>query len=331
MLPDSGEPESIAPEGAPTTKVDRKAAGGWLRNARDLHSLAYLLAVPALVVWQWTHGFSWLLYPVELFLTIGIGVIHHNHAHLPMWRRRVLNRFTDLCITVLQGHPTFVFFAAHVANHHRHRHGELDVARTYRFGGDRNDLRGWLLHPIQAITTVYPLLLGWLARLRIRSPAAFRWCMTQYALWLASWLVVLLIDPFKAIVLVIAPQLFGLHWLLGANYLQHAHADGRSRVDYARNFEGVINPLLFNIGLHTAHHEHPRAHWSQLPVLHRAWRTRIDARLLERSFFGYAWRVFIYARFVPRMRSQSLMPHAEHVISVPPVDHHSRITHADPL
>ena len=24
------------------------------------------------------------------------------------------------------------------------------------------------------------------------------------------------------------------------------------------------NPLLFNIGLHTAHHESPRAHWSEL-------------------------------------------------------------------
>src|SRR5256885_16702539 len=38
----------------------------------------------------------------------------------------------------------------------------------------------------------------------------------------------------------------------------------RSPLNYARNFEGWVNPLLFNIGLHTAHHERPQAHWSEL-------------------------------------------------------------------
>lgn len=27
-----------------------------------------------------------------------------------------------------------------------------------------------------------------------------------------------------------------------------------SRWNYARDFEGLVNPVLFNIGLHTAHH-----------------------------------------------------------------------------
>ena len=55
----------------------------------------------------------------------------------------------------------------------------------------------------------------------------------------------------------------------------------------ARNFEGRVNPLLFNIGLHTAHHEHPRAHWSELPRLHAGSRERIDPRMLEPGFLGY--------------------------------------------
>ena len=58
-----------------------------------------------------------------LFLTLGIGVIHHNHTHLRMWRGRWANRATDFWITLLQGHPTFVFYPAHVANHHRYKHG----------------------------------------------------------------------------------------------------------------------------------------------------------------------------------------------------------------
>jgi hypothetical protein len=117
---------------------------------------------------------------------------------------------------------------------------------------------------------------------------AWRYCMAQYALWLASWAVLLALDWRKALLFVIVPQLHGLHWLLATNYLQHAHADGRKpraqrgarrypgrQLNYARNFEGLVNPLLFNIGLHTAHHENPHAHWSELTHLHR---TRYRAR-----------------------------------------------------
>lgn len=279
-----------------------------LRYARDWQSLAYLLLWPALALYQWHYGFVLWLYLTMLFLSIGIGVIHHNHGHLPLWHSRRLNRATDLCITALQGHPSFAFEAAHVGNHHRHRHGAQDVARTYRFGGDTNDLRGWILHPLQAVTVVYPLLIEWLRRLRTRSAAKFRWCMLQYAIWLGSWLILLVIDPLKAFVFVIGPQLFGLHWLLAANYLQHAHADGTSDINYARNFEGAVNHLLFNIGLHTAHHEQATTHWSALPSVHRNLIADMDRRLIEADFFVYIGRVFVLGSFIARYRSQSLMP-----------------------
>ena len=276
-----------------------------LRHRRDLHSLVYLVAQPLLMWWQWHHGIHVLAYALMLLLAIGIGVIHHNHAHLPMWRRRWLNRATDLYITVLQGHPTFVFHPAHNRNHHRYRHGPNDVARTWRFG-DNNHLLGWIAHPLLAITAVYPLLFTWLRSVRQRAPGAWRWYMAQYVAWLGSWALALMIDPAKALWLVIVPQLFGLHWLLAANFLQHAHADDAAPMGYARNFEGLVNPLLFNIGLHVAHHRHARAHWSELPRLHARYRAQIDPRMLESSFFGYVLRVFILGSFLPRYRSHSL-------------------------
>ena len=300
-----------------------------LRNARDLQSIAYLVAAPALMAWLWIDGFAVLPYVGLLFLMIGVGVIHHNHAHLPMWRRRWPNRATDLAITLLQGHPTCVFHPAHVGNHHRHRHGERDAARTYRFGGDHNHLLGWMLHPLQAVGAVYPLVFDWLVRLRRRSPEAYRWCLLQYAAWIGSWVALLALDPLKTLAFVIVPQLFGLHWLLGANYLQHAHADGLSRIDYARNFEGLVNPLLFNIGLHTAHHEHPRAHWSQLPLLHRQLRDRLDDRLVEPGFGAYVLRVFVGGTLSARWRSRSCM--APEANPEPAPTSTARTVHADPL
>lgn len=276
-----------------------------LRNRRDLQSLAYLLLQPALMAWQWRHGFSPFLFAATLFLAVGISVIHHHHAHLPLWRRRWLNRGTDLYITVLQGHPTCVFHPAHNRNHHRYRHGPGDVARTWRFG-DNNHLLGWMLHPVQAAVVVYPLVAGWLRRLHARAPRVVRWYLLQYALWVGSWLLLLVLDPARAMLLVILPQLFGLHWLLAANYLQHAHADDASRYGYARNFEGASNALLFNIGLHTAHHEHARAHWSELPALHARYRPQIDPALLEPSLLAYVVRNFALGAILPCYRSRSL-------------------------
>ncbi|MDR2324352.1 MAG: fatty acid desaturase [Acidovorax sp.] len=293
-----------------------------LRHVRDWQSLAYMAAFPLLVAWQWMYGFHWLLYGLLLFLTLGVGVMHHNHTHLRMWHGRWANRATDYWLTLLQGHPTFVFWPAHVGNHHRFRHGPRDIARTYRpeFGGDTNHLWGYLVHPLQAAWVLYPLFIDWLARLRVHGPGAFRYCMGQYALWLSSWAGLLLLDWRKALLFVIVPQLHGLHWLLATNYLQHAHADGRplsraqrkspgTALNYARNFEGLVNPLLFNIGLHTAHHEHPQTHWSELTRLHAAhYRSRVHPKLNEGGLLPYMGRVFVLGLFWRRARTQPLMP-----------------------
>ena len=121
------------------------------------------------------------------------------------------------------------------------------------------------------------------------------------------WGLLLAIDWRKALLFVIVPQLHGLHWLLATNYLQHAHADGCSRLDFARNFEGLVNPLMFNIGLHTAHHLHPRVHWSLLPGLHAQLRPQIHPVLLPGGLAGYMTRTLLLAPLVPRWRSASLM------------------------
>jgi hypothetical protein len=265
------------------------------------------------VFWQWRFGFSWQLYTVGLLLTLGVGVIHHNHAHLKIWRNKFPNRLTDLWISVLQGHPTFVFYPAHVANHHRYKHSEKDSARTYRFSawgarGDSNHLTGYLLHPLQASLVLYPLFIQTLKKyFRVRR-RYFYYCLLQYAVVLILWVVLAIIDWKKWLVLVLLPQLHGLHWLLATNYLQHAHADGtaKSRYNYARNFYGLLNPLLFNIGLHTAHHEHSRAHWSELAMLDKKYKKVVAPELQERSLLGYMVRVYLLGIFSSRYRTQTL-------------------------
>ncbi len=289
-----------------------------LRHARDVQSVAFMVLVPVLVAWLWTHDWQSWLYVVLVVTWIGVGVIHHHHAHLPMWHSRRLNRATDLGLAVLQGHPTHAFVATHQANHHRFHHGPQDWARTYRFwGGDTNHLMGYLLHPLQAAWALYPHFWQHLRRMRSHRPGVWRWAMLQYALVFALWAVLLWLDWRKALVCVMVPQAIAMHSLLGANYFQHAHADGASRWNHARNFEGGVNWLYFNIGFHTAHHTHPRVHWSRMPALHAALRHQVDPRLIEPSLLRYVVRVMLLAPWVPALRSRSLMAARPHDNDVP--------------
>ena len=280
-----------------------------LCNRRDWQSMLYMILQPTLVMWQWRYGFAWPLFIMTLFLSVGISTIHHNHAHLRMWHSRRMNRLTDFWLTLLQGHPTFVFHVSHNSNHHRYRHGPRDTARTYRFGKDTNHLFGYLLHPVQATYVLIPVFIGWLNRLRMNHRSVFRYCIAQYFAVGILWLSLGLLDWRKWLLLVILPQLFGLHWLLAANYLQHAHADGNSPINFARNFEGLVNILLFNVGLHTAHHLHARTHWSELPRLHQTYRSQVDPRLNAGGLLPYFVKTFLLSPFVPKFRSQSLMIH----------------------
>lgn len=279
-------------------------------------SLACLLAWPALLALLyggslegWTHGMA---YALLIYLSLALVVIEHNHMHLRIWRRRGLNRATDTLLSMFTGHACHVFHATHNANHHRHHHGPQDAARTYRFRhGDTNHLAGYLLHPAQALGVLWPLIHQWHARLKLRAPAAQRYYQRQW-LWVIGFQAVLAAIDMRAWGLyVLLPQMLALHWLLGANYLQHAHADGHSRLQFARNFTGGVNYLFFNIGYHTAHHLHPKVHWSELPAWHQRYAPGLHARLTETSLLRYVLVTLTLGMVWPRVASRSLMAAAD--------------------
>ena len=277
-----------------------------MRNFYDLQSLFYLAAYVGLIAWQWVHGISWAGYAGLLFMAIGIQLVHHNHVHLGIWHSKRLNQFTNHIISILSAVPSAMMYGGHLKNHHVHQHGPEDVTRTYRFGGDHNHLLGYLLHPFQAYAVLIPKFYTefkqqWPQRTRFAKDMAL-----QISLIGIAWLVLALLDWQKFLLLVILPQIFGMHWLLGSNYLQHAHCDDDSEVDYARNFTGAVNWIWFNIGFHTAHHDHPRAHWSTLRKIHEQRGDQIDPRLCCRSFVGYVAKTFLISPVVKSFRSQTL-------------------------
>ena len=213
---------------------------------------------------------------------------------------------TNLLISISTAVPSAMIYGGHLRNHHVHQHGPEDHTRTYRFGGDHNHLWGYLLHPFQAWSVLMPkfftaLVEEWPRRTRFARDLLLQTCLIG-----ASWVLLLAIDWQKFFLLVLLPQAVGLHWLLGSNYFQHAHCDDDSESNYARNFTGLVNVFWLNIGFHTAHHDHPRAHWSTLRKLHEENEHNIDPSLCCKSFLGYVFRVFFLGSFARSFRTASL-------------------------
>ena len=277
-----------------------------MRNLYDIQSVAYLFSYITLMTYLWYFGFAWWAYLGLLFFSVGIQVVHHNHIHLGIWRNRRLNYATNLLITLISAVPSAMMVGGHLRNHHVHQHGPDDHTRTYRFGGDHNHLLGYLLHPIQAFFVLIPIFWRqFLEGLPIRSRYS-RDLLVQVLLIFLSWALLLYVDWRKCALFVILPQLFGLHWLLGANYFQHAHCDDQSSENYARNFTGAVNWIWFNIGFHTAHHDQPSVHWTQLPQIHQAKCHQLEPCLNQKSFVVYVAKTFLLGPFLPGLRSRSL-------------------------
>ena len=271
-----------------------------LRRA-DLLSLAYMAAYPGLVIWQWFNGIEWYLILVMLILSVGLAVVQHNHTHLRMWSSSWLNRATDIWLSIIQATPSFVFFPSHIGNHHRHKHGPEDETRTYRFGGHHNNIIGYILHPFQALFVLPGTLLKYVKK---RTILGDYWPIVElFSIGVVS-VTLAFIDVRLWILLVLVPQLHGLHWLLASNYLQHAGAEPGTGVDaatdgslnFSRNFTGWINLLWFNIGFHTAHHENSKTHWFDLRKKHEDYVKKVPNWLVYNSLAWYFIRVLMFQR-----------------------------------
>jgi fatty acid desaturase len=285
-----------------------------------------MLLASTLLLVQWrAEQFSFAMYALTLVLAFAVGIMNHNHCHAPLWHSRRLNRLTDCWFTLFLGHPGFVFGLCHERNHHRHRNRAQDWTRTWR-ARDDNCLSGFLRHPFESAITLQPHIAERLRQAHAQacgvtrdsgSPAVqvseaefgpwdWHWIRLQYLLLVCAIGLALFFDPLKAIVFVVVPQLTALFFLLGANYLQHAHTDESSTDGHSRTFLGWVNPLFFNIGYHAAHHLRGSVHWSELPGLHARIAHTLDPRVVERSLAWYCLRVFVLSIVVPHWRSQSL-------------------------
>jgi fatty acid desaturase len=257
-------------------------------------------------------GWSVLL---SLYAGFCAGVLAHNQNHCPTFVGRRANAFYAAWLSVFYGYPTFAWIPTHNLNHHRFLNGPGDATITWRYS-KRNT---WLVASTFFFVSAY-----WqkgetdefIRRARATRPRLYRQIVLQsVAVPVAHAAMLALAVALHGLRLGLLVYLsgfgavaaMGLWGMMFINYIQHVDCDPWSEHDHSRNFVGSLgNWLVFNAGFHTAHHEHPGAHWSELPALHAAIADRIHPDLLQPSIVGFCVRTYLLGAVIRRFRTRQI-------------------------
>ena len=265
----------------------RQPGTTWLlAHPQDIHCVFYHMACLA----GYGTAFYYYLHPQEVGLTttaskvafvfgaalmlgwasgVDVGVNFHNHAHVPIFRSRVLSRWFGRLWTISGGWPAFFWHHSHVTVHHLHL---LDPAIDWTLPKRKADgtLEGYVRYSLLHWPWRYGVHLWRDFRAR---PELGRKALLEFAIFLPLWSIPFWIDPVMALCLWVFPQWIGnVSFMAAGMYVQHVACVPKTPaqpLEHSNIFtQRAFNLFMFNIGYHLEHHDHPSVHWSDLPALH---------------------------------------------------------------
>jgi beta-carotene hydroxylase len=286
------------------------------RFTADYRTLLWVTLTPALVAYQYARPdlipYLWWL---SCYFALACGVIAHNHNHCPTFKNKTANQIFASWISIFYGYPTFAWIPTHNLNHHKYVNRAGDATITWRYTNRHNFFVAATYFFVSSWFQQYPTR-AFIQKAKAQNPSLYRRIVVQYTIWaLAHFLLCALAiglhGPSKGLYVYALtaglPALFALWTIMLFNYEQHVHTDPWSKHNHSRSWDGkLLNFLLFNNGLHAAHHENPGTHWSKLWDVHRELAPKIDPTLIERSLWWYWFRQYALAPLFPRLGSRQI-------------------------
>jgi beta-carotene hydroxylase len=286
------------------------------RFAADYRTLLWLVAMHVVAFAQYVRPslVGWLL-PISLYFGFCAGVFSHNHNHCPTFKSRRANAIYANWLSVFYGYPVFAWIPTHNLNHHKFVNKAGDATITWR----HTNANTWTVASsyffISAFWQSDPIK-QYVGKARRENRGLFRTIVMQYSVVAAAHvgllaLAILLHGPVRGL-LVYAfafgiPSFFALWSMMFINYIQHVHCDPWSLHNHSRNFVSKIgNFLVFNNGLHAAHHENAGAHWSKLPEYHAEIEAMIDPELKQQSIWGFCLKSYLLGAMSSRFRTRQI-------------------------
>jgi beta-carotene hydroxylase len=292
-------------------------ASGPLRYRADLRTCFYALFLfPFVPLSQYAYPslLGWLL-PLGLYCGFCAGVLTHNQNHRPTFVPGWANVWYQAWLSIFYGFPTFGWVPSHNQNHHKFVNKAGDASITWRYS-KRNT---WTIAWTYFFVSTYfqdKSIREYIRKAYDSKPELFRQIVLQYVTVIAAQVAMatlaIFLHGWKLGSIVygvafLAPCLFSLWSMFFINYVQHVDCDPWSELDHSRNFVGALsNWLVFNAGLHAAHHGQAGLHWSLLPEAHARIASDIHPELKQPSIAWFLWRTYVLGAFSDRLRTRQI-------------------------
>jgi fatty acid desaturase len=222
------------------------------------------------------------------------AVVIHNHLHKGIFKSKGLNRAFRCVLSFGALYPASANIASHnLVHHHFDDDGQPDWASPSHARVKWN-----LLNLLHFPNIIGPITFAGINRwASVKGRADYRRQSMQESVFAFGLTGLLLAYDFWTVLFfVLVPQLWGARWFLRVNIIQHDGCDISSEYNHSRNFGGaLINWFAVNAGYHTAHHNKPGLHWSELAKSHQQEvAPKMDPSLLEPSLLGYLARTYVF-------------------------------------
>jgi fatty acid desaturase len=281
-----------------------------LRYPADIRSLIFVAIAYFLLYFP-------LLHPLPNYLTLIwitassffcfiIGVINHNHKHLPIFESSQINHLFNIILTLSLGRSATEIVVAHNYNHHLYR-GDIDDWIKPQLAGSGPGIIRLPRYVIQSLINIAQRKRSLEAQ---TLPDDEQQSLNREKLTLRLLILLLIIiSPKKTLIFILIPWAIGIVSLLGINLLQHENCQPESRYQNSRNFTSPLgNWLFFNNGYHTIHHLRPTLHWSLLKTAHeKIVKPRINLELEVKSILKYLLFNYLFQNS-PFADSKTLTP-----------------------
>lgn len=248
-------------------------------------ALSYIvLFTPFFIKLEGMNVICWII--ISGFMSFVAHIINHNHQHLPIFNKTILNNFLSILLTILRGHSSSSIKLTHNFNHHNYMGTTKDWIRPELAGKGFGLVRLFRF----IINSIQEMSIG----KKFNEKSFFKgmhWSQLIFekALVLIFFISLLTFFPIKTLLFLLLPWMLGTVFIISVNLLQHEDCDSNSIYNHSRNFTSALgNWLLFNNGYHTIHHMHPSLHWSELPKMHKQLvHPHIDPKLEVNSIISY--------------------------------------------
>jgi len=284
------------------------------RYAADYRTLLWTFVLtPAAVALAYARP-DWALWlcPINCYFGLACGVIAHNHNHCPTFSKKLINQIFANWISIFYGYPTFAWIPTHNLNHHKFVNRVGDATITWRHTNEHVVLVAITYPFVSSYWQQYPTK-AFISKARASNPKLFRTIVVQWVCFVGAHLGLLSLaialhglgrGVLSWTLACFVPAVFALWTIMVFNYEMHVHTDPWSAHNHSRSWDGkIVNFLLFNNGLHGAHHENPGTHWSELWSAHDKIAPLIDPRLVERNVVWYFFRMYVLGTLSTRFRS----------------------------